>query len=112
VRDGGASKQIPRQACRQISGRFARITAHGGEREYDPEDGWNRDFRDVDWLKRLNGARLLHRLFLDLSEAKDEYRKVEHGTMITAWICENDRSHFAQLEKFLVGLMPEANPTT
>lgn len=83
------------------------LKANGCDREYDTGDSWGGDLGDLDWLKRIRGARLLHNLFSALSGAREEYRKVEHGSMLTDWICAHDHMHFGELEGFLAGLISE-----
>lgn len=54
-----------------------------------------------------HGANLLERLFLDLSESRVEYRKVEHGIAVTRWLLEQQRSHLESLAAFLQELLKQ-----
>jgi hypothetical protein len=61
--------------------------------------------RDEQWLTNAKGAPLLYDIFQSLSEAKEEYRKVEHGVALTEWICENDSAHFTDLANYIQALV-------
>jgi hypothetical protein len=78
---------------------------HGGDTKYDPEKMWNGDAHNSQWLISVKGAPLLHNLFQGLSNAKEEYHKVEHGAALTEWICEHHSEHFAELAAYIQGLM-------
>lgn len=77
------------------------LHARGGAFEAE----WSGDVRDPAWLADVHGARLLHALVQELSEAREEYRKVEHGAFLTQWICENDLTHFEELIGYLKALL-------
>jgi hypothetical protein len=81
------------------------LEKHGGEAKYGAEKVWDGDWRNEQWLAKVKGAILLHDLFQDLSNAKEEYRKVTHGAALTEWICENDLAYFAGLANYLRGLL-------
>jgi hypothetical protein len=82
---------------------------HGGDTKYDPEKMWNGDARNGQWLISVKGALLLHDLFQALSNAKEEYHKVEHGAAFTEWICGHQSEHFAELAGYIQGLMKQGH---
>jgi hypothetical protein len=81
------------------------LQANGGSAKYKGGKFWNGDAFDMRWLVAIRGALLLHDLFSDLSSAKEEYRKVEHGVALTEWICEFDSKHFSDLARYLQELI-------
>jgi hypothetical protein len=81
------------------------LQSNGGDAKYDPKKAWNGSTQNSEWLDGVRGALLLHDLFEGLSDAKEQYRKVEHGAAITEWICQNDPEHFAGLRKYLQDLI-------
>jgi len=48
-----------------------------------PEAGETRE-----WLRDVDGAQLLEKIFADLSGGKLGYHKIEHGVAITKWLLE------------------------
>lgn len=67
--------------------------------EWLAQHKWNTDFferavpvekqKDELWLEKVHGAKILERIFADLSEARYSYDKVEHGELLTMWIIKN-----------------------
>jgi hypothetical protein len=78
---------------------------HGGDPKYDPGKLWNGDTLNPQWLINVKGALLLYDLFQAISNATEEYHKVEHGAALTEWICEHDLDYFAELADYIQGLM-------
>jgi hypothetical protein len=78
---------------------------HGGDSRYGAEDSWTTDLCNPDWLVGVRGALLLYDLFQGLSDASEEYRKVEHGVAITEWICEHDPEQFTELADYIQDLL-------
>jgi hypothetical protein len=56
---------------------------------------------DPNWAANINAPKLLADLFSDLSETKEEYRKMEHSIGVTEWLLENRRKNFDELTAFL-----------
>ena len=54
-----------------------------------------------DWIKQIDGAKLLKSLFSDLSQKQVEYRKTEHSVAITNWLLQHEVSHLSDLNQFL-----------
>ena len=56
---------------------------------------------DPDWQETdADAAKLLSKLFPDLSDAKLEFRKTEHSVALTKFILKNDPNHFSELFKY------------
>jgi AAA domain, putative AbiEii toxin, Type IV TA system/AAA ATPase domain len=81
------------------------LNARGGHDSYLANEVWIGNIADKNWLRNVHGARLLHDLFAELSQAKEEYRKVEHGAALTQWICDHDLTHFTELRAYITGLL-------
>jgi AAA15 family ATPase/GTPase len=47
--------------------------------------------------KDADAAKLLSKLFADISDAKLEFRKTEHSVALTQFILKEDRNHFSEL---------------
>jgi len=81
------------------------LQARGGDSKYGAMPSWTGDTGGAQWVRDVRGALLLHDLFSDVSGAREEYRKVEHGVALTEWICEHDLQHFSQLRGYMEGLL-------
>ena len=57
------------------------------------------------WSVDINAPKLLADLFSELSEARQEYRKMDHSIGITEWLLENKPHNFDELTKFLVDVL-------
>ncbi|PTW48883.1 putative ATPase [Sphingomonas faeni] len=53
------------------------------------------------WLQRVDGAKLMSRIFTVLSETKLVYRKVEHGKLLTEEILRRDAQYLNELRLFV-----------
>lgn len=74
---------------------------HGSDAKYQAPSGWTGDLSDRDWLKEVRAAKLLEDLFVELSDAKEEYRKSTHSVAITEWLLQHDPDHLRELADFL-----------
>ena len=84
------------------------LLAHGGKKMYCGRNMKTGDLDNLEWLASVHGAKLLARLFSELSEHKEEYRKRSHSVWLTDWLLENDPGAFSELAELLLGLLPEA----
>lgn len=59
---------------------------------------WRHDngLEEDDWTIKVHGAKLLNHVFIKLSEARHEYRKVEYGEALTQWLLDNDQTEDLQ----------------
>lgn len=53
------------------------------------------------WSSEVHGAKLLGDMFQDLSETRVAYRKVEHGTALTRWLCDNSPEDLQDLARLI-----------
>lgn len=81
------------------------LRAHGGDPKYKASQSWTGDFNNSQWACEVRGALLLHDLFADTTQARDEYRKVEHGVALTEWICAHEPQQFAELGDYMRSLL-------
>jgi hypothetical protein len=61
------------------------------------------------WVKFVDGASLLDRLFAHFSQAKLSYkaRKVEYGVKLTEWLLDNDSADFEEIAQIIQSLLPK-----
>lgn len=71
------------------------LRAHPSHAKYDT---------DADWLKNVNGARILEELVSEFSTAKHEYRKTTHSPFLTRWLLANKPSALTELLEHIAGL--------
>ncbi|MDI1450189.1 hypothetical protein [Polyangium sp. 6x1] len=53
------------------------------------------------WKDSIHGARLLERLFTDLSQTRVSYQKTEHSVRLTQWIAEHSPEDLRELADLL-----------
>lgn len=83
--------------------------------EWIEANRWHKDYlgksvpqekqRDSTWNREGDGARLLQRLFRELSDRRVEYNKVEHGRALTAWIVRNAPHELSEIGDMLRDLL-------
>lgn len=59
------------------------------------------------WMEDIHGAKLLNTIFKTLSENRYEYRKIEHGLLLTKAIIEIEPTFLSGLANFLRQLLSE-----
>ena len=81
------------------------LIEHGGKKDYldIPVEQVNLD--DRAWLEKVHGAKLLQRLFEDISGSKERFDKVQHSTLLTEWLIENKQEYLVELKEFLMDLL-------
>jgi predicted ATPase len=77
------------------------IDSHRLDAEFWDDEPPASDAHQDDWLIGVHGARLLSRLFKELSNNRYEYEKVEYGLELTRWKIRNEPSDLEQLARFL-----------
>jgi predicted ATPase len=87
----------------------AAIDSMRGERRYyctdDPDERG-----DEVWLRRVNGAGVLHDIFGALSENRASYDKVKHSTDLTRWLIQNSPAHLREISNLLREVLAKKNP--
>jgi len=58
------------------------------------------------WVREINGAKVLLDIFEELSGKTVEYDKVDHGLELTNWIAENSPDELAEVATVLSSLLP------
>lgn len=56
-------------------------------------------------IKNIDGARVLGRLFCDLSETRVAYDKVAHGIALTEWMVANSPNELKEIGDFLIKIL-------
>jgi hypothetical protein len=77
----------------------------GSLNEYGASSQWNGDIGNLDWLKRVDGARLLSRTFNVLTETRVEYRKTRDGISILNRILDENGEQLQELIAFVKSLI-------
>jgi hypothetical protein len=60
------------------------------------------------WIEHVSGAKVLERVFADLSEARVSYDKVRHGQALTDWLLRNKPTALQPLADFIADRIPAA----
>lgn len=65
-----------------------------------------------EWLERIDGARLLARIFIVLSDNRVAYQKTVHSVSITKWLLQNERGDLRELANLIkeAGQPKESTP--
>jgi len=61
------------------------------------------------WLEKVHGAKVLEKIFSELSETRYTYDKVEHGELLTKWIIKNSPSDLKDITELLQGILATTN---
>lgn len=77
------------------------LEINGGKQAYVVTQIVHTDIADRAWLQNVDGAKLLHNLFADLSGNKEEYRKTVHSVRLTEWLIQNLPDSLSELKEFL-----------
>lgn len=70
------------------------------------------DISEAAWLKSVDGAKLLHDLFQDLSNSRYSYEKVTHGGQLIGWMLKNNPEALSELKAFLIAIIRYQERTT
>lgn len=79
---------------------------HGRDRKYEA-NSFSGDYRDINWLKAVDAAKLLHDLFAYVTDGRLEYRKTKHSKEILAFlvdVCSPDIQELIEFVEDLVGM--------
>lgn len=81
------------------------LETNGGKRTYLDEPSERVSITSKTWLEKVNGAKLLHDLFAQLSENREEYRKTVHSVQLTEWLVANNPDSLAEIKDFLDSIL-------
>ena len=84
----------------------------GGNAEFGAPRQWTGHLSNAAWLKRVDAARLLARIFTTLSQERVEYRKTRDGISLLKFIAENDSPAIMELEDFIGKIIEVARRDT
>jgi AAA domain, putative AbiEii toxin, Type IV TA system/AAA ATPase domain len=85
------------------------IKANG--KDFHPKKTAPDDENWDDWVGICEAAKLLHKLFGDISHATVEYRKTQHSIALTDWLLENSPDTLKELIDYVMGLLPKTPST-
>jgi predicted ATPase len=82
---------------------------HFNDKKYFDKDkyGPNLEYPSDTWEKTVHAAKLLNDLFNELTEARVEYRKVDHGLRLTELLIEEPTPAIQELSQFLKSILEE-----
>jgi hypothetical protein len=81
------------------------LETNGGKRTYIDEPSERINITSKTWLEKVNGAKLLHDLFAQLSENREEYRKTVNSVQLTEWLVANNPGSLAEMKEFLESIL-------
>ena len=96
----------------QVSDLLKKVRESG---EFFPDDAVNKGSssdQKEEWLCRVDGARLLSKIFSQFSETRVSYQKTTHSIQLTKWLLENeqgDLDEIADLIKTTIGRRTEGS---
>lgn len=73
----------------------------GGAQAYGAENKWTGDVQNPEWLKVVDGARLLSDIFATVTEHRVEYRKTRDGISLLKWLLEKEPASLDGLSDFI-----------
>lgn len=73
-----------------------------GNTKYISDPAGDFSLENEEWLRKVDGARLLHDLFVEISDSKEAYMKTIHSAAITKILIEDRPQHFDELKDFLI----------
>jgi hypothetical protein len=85
------------------------LRLHGGEPKYGAVGAAP---LSAEWLKQIHGAKVLHDLFLELTESKVEFRKTKHCVELVRTLLQEKPGFLDPLASLLVAKLPPAVTTT
>ncbi len=84
----------------------------GGEKQFHAPSAWNGDIANPDWLKRVDGAKLLAHLFASLTDNRVEFRKTRDAIELTRYIAEYQPEALEELVTYLGKILDVASKDT
>jgi len=82
------------------------ILANGNNKYIDiPVDDFS--VENSEWLAKVDGAKLLHDLFVDLSDSKESYIKTVHSYQLTKILNDSRPEYFDDLRNYLIKIIDE-----
>jgi hypothetical protein len=81
------------------------LETNGGKRTYLDEPSERINIMSKTWLEKVNGAKLLHDLFAQLSENREEYRKTINSVQLTECLIANNPGSLAEMKEFLESIL-------
>jgi hypothetical protein len=94
-----------RDACPSVEEVKEWLMANGGKCAYIDQPTDRADIRSRAWLTQVNGAKLLHDLFAELSGNREEYRKTVHSVQLTEWLIQNKPDSLVEIKEFLESIL-------
>jgi energy-coupling factor transporter ATP-binding protein EcfA2 len=64
------------------------------------------DHSPESWFENVSGAKVLERVFIELSEARVSYDKTKHGEALTRWLLDHKPTLLESLAEFIAGSLP------
>lgn len=84
----------------------------GGENRFCAPSAWNGDIANPDWLKRVDGAKLLKHLFSSLTDNRVEFRKTRDAIELTRYIAKFYPEALGEVTAYLTKILDVARKDT
>ena len=81
------------------------LVANGNDKKYIEVSVEDFSLDNEEWLCKVDSAKLLQDLFIELSDSKESYIKTVHSLMITKYINDNQPECFDELKDLLVKII-------
>ena len=81
------------------------MRVNGADSQYLPKSVKAPEVFSDDWLRVVDGARLLHAIFLELSAGTFGYDKVEYGIALTTFLCEHEPQALSEIAQLIESIL-------
>jgi energy-coupling factor transporter ATP-binding protein EcfA2 len=88
------------------------LTSKGGSGKYLSAPQQKIALTDPEWLRTVDGAKLLLDLFQEFSGTRHTYNKTDHSVQLTEWLLKNDPGALQELKRFLVEILSKEDVAT
>jgi predicted ATP-dependent endonuclease of OLD family len=105
--DAGQEQPLTSEAVQQW------LKANKLDKSFFSKTSTQENLSNPQWVdENINAARLLDKVFADLSKTRVKFRKTTHSIMLTEWLLEKNPEHFAELVQFLRGILDKGKIAT
>jgi ABC-type lipoprotein export system ATPase subunit len=105
--DAGREQPLTSEAVQQW------LKANKLDKSFFSKTSTQENLSNPQWVdENINAAKLLDKVFADLSKTGVKFRKTTHSIMLTEWLLEKNPEHFAELVQFLRGILDKGKIAT
>jgi hypothetical protein len=81
------------------------LQVNGADQQYLAKTDRDVEVLSDEWLRTVDGARLLHALFQQLSDGTFEYDKVDHGIALTMFLSDHEPEALSEIAKLIESIL-------